>query len=931
MNNFLNTCLVVFIYFNSLSAFAIDETNGTYEKALISFQRNDIQTSLIHLRNVLQMDENHMPARLLLARSYLELGDGLAAELALQKTNPAQVDSNQVITLYAHAHLLQKHFDKVLELTEPDLHQGMVEHDLQVFRGQAYIGLKQYRSADYAFKQALLIKPNSPLAWLGRAQIALGDIKPKLALSFIEQAISNDDSFVNGWIFKAKILQQMRLVDDALLAINKALVIDEAHMSARLTKAMLLMNNHSYEEAQKHVDYILNIIPNEPRAGYLKAVILASYNNVEGQESDKILSEVILTLSAVPEDIMRNTPDYYYLAGQANYQFGNLADARRYLIKFLKYSEYEVNSVLMVASIDLQQNEPESARSLLMKANIAKPKDVRILTLLGLAYLQLNNTIKAEFYFENVLTMNPNSVHGLTNFARSKMQSGKYQSAIKTLLSIEDKNINPVQIKLLLIDSYQQSNQINKAIVVAKELLTEFPEDSFFYQRIGSLYGLNNELELARSYFKRALELDENNILAIVHLARMDNIAGESVHSLQFLQEKLQKFPQNTLIMAEISDAYLISQDVDKALIWIKKAYAQEVDNFYIVKKFTSILMSIKNTKEALEIISQYVDRNRKDLTALELLATLYAKNNQKNKALGILADLVKKSENKALAYMKLAKAQRLTNNTTGAIQSYKKSIIADDTNIDAYLALVNMIIKQQDEVYADILILNIEKLSGDKALVEQLKGTLAFELQKFKQAEAHFLASITIEERKPALIGLYNTYKKLKKVDSAIPYLLHYISSNPDELQVKISLADSYRYSHKLQKSFDLYKKMLDKFGQIPILLNNIANVSYDLGKKQQAKAYAEQAYSHLSHNVAIIDTLAWIEARLGNNERALGLLRKALTKDYDNAEVKYHIAVTLYSLSRDKEALQFLIESVESEQEFNEKQAAKLLLAKK
>ncbi|WP_057832859.1 XrtA/PEP-CTERM system TPR-repeat protein PrsT [Colwellia sp. TT2012] len=931
MNFFLKACLGLTLVINTLLVFASEDIDNNYEKALISFQKKDIKTSLIHLRNVLQADENHMPARLLLVRSYLELGDGIAAEFALEKTNAEQVDNKQIITLYAHAYLLQKQFDKVIEATEPGFYQGLVEHDLQVFRGQAYIGLKQYRSAEYAFKEALLIKPESQLALLGRAQIALGYSKPKLALDYIEQAILSNESFINTWIFKAKVLQQMRFTKDALVAIDKALAIDDSHMSARLTKAMLLMSSHSYKEAEEHVDYILNIIANEPRAGYLKAIILASYNSTETQSGNNKLAEVIVTLSAVPEDIMRNTPDYYYLAGQSNYQFGNLTDARKYLIKFLKYSEHEINSVLMIASIDLQQGEPRTARNLLVKTNLSRPNDIRILTLLGLAYLQLHNTDKAEFYFEKVLKIKPDSAVGLTNIARSKMQSGNYESAIKVLLSIEDKNIDPVRVRLLLVDSYQQSKQIKKAIKVSKELLAAFPEDSFFHQRIGALYGLNNDLPLARSAFIKAIALDESNIVAIVHLARMDNIAGKSADALQFLQSKLKQFPKNTLIMAEISDSYYIAEDQDNRLLWMKKAYAMEMNNFYIVNKYASALVSNNNLQEAIEITKRHVERNRKELIALDLLASLYSKNREYGQVVSVLTDLVKKSDVKAPVYMKLAKAQRQANNNSAAIQYYKKAIIADDKYLDAYFALVELIINKHDKVYANILINDIEKLTGNKSQSEMLKGALFFELGLFTQAETHYLASISLVEQKKAIIGLYNTYKKSNRAEKAIPYLTHWLAKNPNDLLVNISLADSYRYSQQLQKSFDLYLKMLTNFGQLPILLNNIAIVSFKLGEKEQAKKYAEQAYSYLKSNVAVIDTLAWIESRLGNYDRALALFRKALAKDYENAEVKYHLAVTLYALGRDGEAYDLLLASVNSAQTFAEKSDAKELLTKK
>ncbi|MCW8833467.1 MAG: hypothetical protein OQK03_09130 [Colwellia sp.] len=79
---------------------------------------------------------------------------------------------------------------------------------------------------------------------------------------------------------------------------------------------------------------------------------------------------------------------------------------------------------------------------------------------------------------------------------------------------------------------------------------------------------------------------------------------------------------------------------------------------------------------------------------------------------------------------------------------------------------------------------------------------------------------------------------------------------------------------------------------------------------------------------NTAIIDTLAWIKSRLGEYEQALALFRTALVKDFNNAEIKYHLAVTLRGLNRDVEAKKYLIEAVESTSAFAEKSEAKALL---
>ena len=120
----------------------------------------------------------------------------------------------------------------------------------------------------------------------------------------------------------------------------------------------------------------------------------------------------------------------------------------------------------------------------------------------------------------------------------------------------------------------------------------------------------------------------------------------------------------------------------------------------------------------------------------------------------------------------------------------------------------------------------------------------------------------------------------------------------------------------------------LLAKYGSLPIVLNNAANVNFLYGEREKAKKYAQKAYDYVNDNTAIMDTLAWIESRMGNHEKALGLFRNALTQDYDNAEIKYHLAVTLKALGREGEAKNYLIEAIDSNQKFSDKEKAKELL---
>ncbi len=829
-----------------------ENIDSWYEQALISFQNEKLSASLIHLKNALQANSDHMPSRVLLAQVLIEQGNGVAAEIELKRAQRAQVDNDRLVTLFGHAYLLQHRYDDALAIAAAGERNIAIETDLLLISGQAYIGKKQYSSADKAFIQVLKLAPHKQLALLGRAQIALNRGQIDKALSFIEQA--------------------------------------------------------------------------EPRAGYLKAIINVSIE--DKQSSDKKLTEVIATLAAVPPEVMRSTPDYYYLAGLTNYQFGNLNDARRYLVQYLTYTKFDIATVSMIATIDLKNDEANLARSLLGKTNLARPNNINILSLLGLSYLQLGDNQKAQFYFERVLKIQPNSPIGVSNLARTYMKSGDYKTAIKALSAIKDNKVNSVQIKLMLVDSYQNTQDYTAALEILAQLVDEFPTESFFQQRLGVVYGLSGDTAKAKAAFNLALQLDKSNVLAIVHLARIDNISGDFEQALLFLQKQLLVFEQNVLIMGEISDTYLLKKDLKNAALWINKAYALAPNDLDVLVRLTHVLARNNQLDKAIATVKLFMSHNLKQPDSLLLLASLYQQQNNHQQAVSVLRDHLSKTKDREKTLILLAKAQIEAGNRKAAISSYKKAIVINEKSLQAHLGLVNLVIENKDEKFALILINTISNLSSSPSLAATLKGDLYRSIGNFVKAESFYLQALKLSDQKQAILGLYSNYKKQQQTHKAIKPLSQWLVKYPNDMMVAISLADSYKSNDQLQQAADNYEALIEQYGQLPLLLNNIASVHFALGNQQIAKQYAQQAYNYLPDNIAIIDTLAWIKSQLGEYDQALALFRKALVKDFNNAEIKYHLAVTLSGLNRDVEARKYLIEAVESNDAFAEKKQAKALL---
>lgn len=75
--------------------------------------------------------------------------------------------------------------------------------------------------------------------------------------------------------------------------------------------------------------------------------------------------------------------------------------------------------------------------------------------------------------------------------------------------------------------------------------------------------------------------------------------------------------------------------------------------------------------------------------------------------------------------------------------------------------------------------------------------------------------------------------------------------------------------------------------------------------------------------------DTLGWILVKQGKFNEGLAYLRQAHALEFQQPEVRYHLAVALYGLGRNEEAKQELEAALATDKPFKEAEEARKLLA--
>ena len=200
----------VFVVFCLLVAFPVDlsqvvakeaayPAGGLYEEALKRFQDKDYRGAIIQLKNVLQANPENLPARILIGRAHLALGDALPAEKELRRAKVEGGDEELLAVPLASALLLMKRYEDILFTLPVENRSPDVEYGLQITHGQAYLALLQNDKAENAFQRAGRLKPGTAMPYVGLARVNLARSEFYDARKMASQAVAAEPENFYVW------------------------------------------------------------------------------------------------------------------------------------------------------------------------------------------------------------------------------------------------------------------------------------------------------------------------------------------------------------------------------------------------------------------------------------------------------------------------------------------------------------------------------------------------------------------------------------------------------------------------------------------------------------------------------------------------------------------------------------------------------------
>jgi len=319
------------------------------------------------------------------------------------------------------------------------------------------------------------------------------------------------------------------------------------------------------------------------------------------QAARNALTEVV---TASPQDTRA-----LYLLSNANRQLGDLPAAEDAARKVLSIEPNSLSGLFALAQVYFAQHDPKKvvdllgpfAKDVASRAKGNESEAARVLSQLGFAYLQLNDTPQAVAAFTAAQKYRPDDSTYDTYIVQAHI-TGK-QSARAADLAAEALKRHPRDRRLIALraDALADLGRREEALALLKEALTTAPDDDDLALKLGAVFEEAGRVEEAEQEFRRIIERDPLNAPALNYLGYMLADRGLKLsEAITFIERALKIDPDNPAYLDSLGWALFKQGNAEQAEAPLRKAAGVLVTESVIQDHFGDVLAQRGKTDEAI-------------------------------------------------------------------------------------------------------------------------------------------------------------------------------------------------------------------------------------------------------------------------------------------------------------------------------------------
>jgi len=502
---------------------------------------------------------------------------------------------------------------------------------------------------------------------------------------------------------------------------------------------------------------------------------------------------------------------------------------------------------------------------------------------------------------------------------------------------VPDKRKNATYFSDGLQSKYREDT--DGAIRNFEQALRFGPNDAASMYELSEQYYIAGRIEDAFNMIQRAAEIDPENKWYQLRLGMFYRNLEQYDDFAELYEKLTAKYPDDPEMLSDLIDAYLITENYDKALKKMDLLEQQVGHNDIITEQKLSIYKRQGNNKKLIAELEKLIAENPENPRYYGMLAQIYSEMGKDKEALKTyekikelnpndpyinisLLEFYEKNGDKDKAFQALLAAIRNKNldiATKANIWDYWMGKNDNSSQLDeqarqcgeafiethpdnklGYLIVGSYYMVEQNavkskEIYQTILTIDsTDFYSWQNLIISESR------LNENEAVREHAIAALKYHPMQPVFYWYAGVASAVLKInDEAIVYLEKGRKFTTDKTQLAnfdAFLGDLYYETGDEEKAFDAYERTLRNDPDNVLVLNNYA---YYLAVKNQdldkALEMSTKAITMEPDNPTYLDTHAWVLYMKGNYKEAEKHMKKAmkLLKEPDETYTKHYNAI--------------------------------------
>ncbi|HKP22619.1 MAG TPA: tetratricopeptide repeat protein [Dongiaceae bacterium] len=773
-----------------------------------------------------------------------------------------------------------------------------------------------------------------------------------------------------AYLKSGKELYESGELSKAAIEFRNALKVNPTGVEAKYFTALIYEKKGNVPRAISTFQEVALQDPNN-REVQLKLGQYALMNGDAAQAGDR--ADKLIALDS-------NTADGHTMKAAALLMMNKLPEAETEANTALSLKPHDEDATIVLASQRARQKEFGEAEAIVEEALKANPKSVSLLGFKLKLLADQNRKTEIEQVLRRLIELDPTNPGHVVLLASELTAAGRLPEAREEFRRAIATNKGSQPLLAAYADFLEKHVGTGEAIDEAKQLAGQYKGNALYSFLLARLYIKANRLDEADALLKQLvqeLERSSDKLDAQVELARITLLRGDEQGALDQLATILRADSKNQSALTlragirlqngkfdeSIADARAILADSPTstaALAILAKAYtATNEDELAIgalrnlarvmpanvdVQKQLAGLLIMRAPDEALKALDAAIALSPDDaeLKAQKAQVLIYTKRWDQGEVIG--QDLAGNDATAGLGHQILGEAALARQDFPAAITELQTAIdrgrsfsIIGPKLMEAYRRSGEPVNAARTGTAAPS---EAEQLLLDR-LAKDPKDADALALLSEQRENAGDLDSAkdllrqAIEakpgERNPYL-NLARIQKNEGKLKEAAETLQLASARFPDDSLVQESLAIGYELMQDYEAAKLAYENVLAKWPNDIVASNNLAMLIADMWPTDKvlldrARVLVE-AFRN-SNNPTLIDTLGWVQVRLGNVDDAAIILKKAVTLQPNNQQAQYHYATAMSLKGLNDLARTAMVKALAGDPDFRGIEAAKQLAA--